>query len=51
MLVDSGLHVYSVDLPGFGRSEGTVDAALRGAFLQVGWLPLARRTPTQVTRC
>ena len=35
MLVNSGFHAYTVDLPGYGRSEGKVDDALRGLFLEV----------------
>jgi pimeloyl-ACP methyl ester carboxylesterase len=42
MLVDSGFHAYTVDLPGFGRSEGKVDDALRSLFLEVRQnIPLA----------
>eukprot|EP00040_Diaphanoeca_grandis_P012319 m.62501 g.62501 ORF g.62501 m.62501 type:complete len:360 (-) comp23166_c0_seq1:248-1327(-) len=33
-LVTAGYHVYTVDLPGYGRSEGTVDQPLREDFLR-----------------
>lgn len=33
-IVDAGFHVYTVDLPGYGRSEGKVDAGLREVFLK-----------------
>eukprot|EP00039_Didymoeca_costata_P019652 m.338390 g.338390 ORF g.338390 m.338390 type:complete len:361 (+) comp18402_c0_seq1:159-1241(+) len=33
-LVQEGFDVYAMDLPGYGRSEGKVDSALREAFLK-----------------
>lgn len=53
MLVDSGIHAYTVDLPGFGRSEGKVDAALRAVFLKVFRFGTTSRTVTahNVTIC
>jgi abhydrolase domain-containing protein 14 len=33
-LVTAGFSVYTVDLPGYGRSEGKVDAPLREVFLR-----------------
>eukprot|EP00041_Stephanoeca_diplocostata_P006323 m.80628 g.80628 ORF g.80628 m.80628 type:complete len:392 (-) comp16300_c0_seq1:272-1447(-) len=33
-LVNAGYHVYMVDLPGYGRSEGRVDTPLQELFLE-----------------
>eukprot|EP00729_Bicosta_minor_P022294 gene22294-16087_t len=33
-LCEAGFHVYAMDLPGYGRSEGKVDSALREVFLK-----------------
>ena len=33
-LTESGYDVYALDLPGYGRSEGKVDAVLKEVFLK-----------------
>ena len=33
-IVDQGFDVYAIDLPGYGRSKGRVDVAVRPVFLK-----------------